>query len=180
MGRDNLSSPKLSVNQSMFQQLERSTRTPLNVLSYMDWFTESTKQCFKGLQQHLDAVDSATQLDPHFLEAVNLSKDLSGLLAQQRDMLEDLLRLQVHSAAQVTAMRRDSYLALLNPLVPAKTALYLRSGNLLGPGLFEQDTVTKAVSQFNKLNKVKACLNKIQSPRLYLSSISLTKLSKGI
>lgn len=154
-GKDNLSSPKLQVNQAMFHQLELATRTPLSVLSYMDWFAESTKQCFKSIQQHLSAVDPNLQLDPNFLAASNLCKDLSGLLAQQRDMLEDLLRLQVHSAAQVTTMRRDSYLALINPLVPAKTAVYLRSGNLLGPDLFERDAVTQAVSQFNKLSKAK-------------------------
>ena len=150
-----LAAVKLPVNQSMFHQLELSTRAPLNVLSYMDWFSEASKNCLEAMQQQLAAVDPASQLDPNLLVAANLSKDLSSLLSQQRDMLEDILRLQVHSAAQVTVMRRDSYLSHLSPLVPPKSAVFLRSGNFLGPDLFEQSMVTKAVGQFERLKSNK-------------------------
>ena len=50
-------------------------------------------------------VGQSPQTDLNFLEAVSLSKELSGLLAQQGDMVNHLVALQVHAAAQVTTMR---------------------------------------------------------------------------
>ena len=58
------------------------------------------------------------------------------------------------ASTQVMAMRQDLHLVCLSPLVPAKSAVYLRSGNPLGPDLCEHDMVHKAVSQFTMPNKI--------------------------
>ena len=43
----------------------------------------------------------------------------------------------------------------LSPLVAAKTAVTLRSGNFLGPDLFEPGLGSHALARFNKLAKSK-------------------------
>ena len=154
-GQDKMSLPKFTLNQSMFNLLEQNTRAPLNVLSYLDWFVDFSRHCLRELQGKLSKVGQSPQTDLNFLEAVSLSKELSGLLAQQGDMVNHLVALPVHAAAQVITMRRDSYLAYLSPLVAAKNCCNPQVWQHLGPDLFEPGFVSHALAQFNKLTKSK-------------------------
>ena len=58
------------MNQAVFQSLEQATRGPLNVLSYLYWFMEATKHCLSDLQQTMESVDQAAELNPNFVSAV--------------------------------------------------------------------------------------------------------------
>ena len=73
-----------------------------------------------------------------------LSTDLATLLAQQRQILGDLVNLQVHSATTATLFKRDAVMSHLNNKVSAKNVALLRSTSLLGPTFFDQSIVRKA------------------------------------
>jgi hypothetical protein len=84
------------------------------------------------------------------LEAARISSDLMTLTSFTGQILQDLVPTLVNTATNVTNIRRDSYLALVNSALPQKMAVKLWASNYLGPQLFEPGLVHHAQERLNQ------------------------------
>ena len=126
--------------------LEKITRTPLDLLSYWDWFGEAAKRCLAQITSKTEAqVLGDTQVSPVDLQ--ELVQDLATIQAQQRQILRDLVQLQVHAASTVTLMKRDAVLSRFDNRVGQQHLAQLRSASLLGPDLLDPALLASAAQE---------------------------------
>ena len=115
--------------------------------SYMDWGLAASQKASKDLCALFDSSDN---MSDNSLEAQRISKDLVTLTTFVGQILSDFVPTLVNMAANLTTLRRDSYLAHVNPALPQKWAINLRASNFLGPNLFEPGLVQTAQDRLNK------------------------------
>jgi hypothetical protein len=109
--------------------------------SYLDWTIAASKRTAANLQQLLHRADN---ISDNGLEEQRVSSDLIALTFFTGQILRDLVPTLVNILANVTNMRRDSFLSHCNPALPQNLAVNLRASNYLGPDLFEPGPITSA------------------------------------
>jgi hypothetical protein len=107
-------------------------------------YRQSTGRFFQQLLDHADIISD------NGLEVQRVSSDLVALTSLTGQIIRDLVSTLVNISANVSNMRRDSFLLHCNPALPQKVAVNLRASNYLGPNLFEPGLITSAQNRVNK------------------------------
>ena len=158
-------------------KLEKMSRQPLHILSYMNWFLAASRR----LSSQLGAMISKLQPDiseqnlDNFASIQDCVEGISQLHDTLGTALSDSVQSSVHIAGVLTLIKRDAYLSQLNKAVPQHTINWMRTSSLLGPHLFEQMFVDTAYSEMQKADSnktVKAQVQVAQDMRKAISQIS--------
>ncbi len=135
------------VNSATLDKLEKASRIPLDILSYMDWFLAAAQKVTSNIIPNLEVTDStqsATASFENIAESVQALRELHLSLAT---MVNDSIVATVHSAGLISLVKKDAVLSKIDNSVPNTSINNLRASSILGPEMFSQAQVDLAFKE---------------------------------
>jgi hypothetical protein len=161
--------PAIKIQPPKLRTLEAELREAISILSHMDWFVAAAKKEAHNQGTALEDRDLSQEgndvveekkplLDRIFDQDQNLWNGLSNIeeiLESVGRGIQDTTKIIIHMIGLCTLTRRDAFLLQMND-ISKETTLDLRTGDINGDKLFDEEALKKAKEELTAKRNRKA------------------------